>query len=261
MVTTLAKRSLEFINEGIKIVALGTEKEITLRLMGAAAIRLHCSKYAYLYNSMPRPISDLDFMTHRQAIRSLQNLFSDLGCVPNRRVIAYYGNKRHIYYNEKKDITVDVFIDKLEMCHTIDFRNRLKADYPTISLADLLLEKTQIVKISEKDIKDIIILLRAHSLGETEKEIINLSYIRKLLSNDWGFYYTFKSNMNKTKEALKRFDVLPEDRKDITIKIDNIMSQVENEPKSFKWKIRAKVGTKKRWYQTVEDYHERIIVK
>ena len=37
--------------------------------------------------------------------------------------------------------------------------------------------------------------------------------------------------------------------------IDRLLDLIEKEPKSMKWKIRAKVGTKKIWYEEVEDIY------
>ena len=81
---------------------------------------------------------------------------------------------------------VDVFFDRLDMNHIIDFKNRLELDFPTISLADLLLEKMQIVQINEKDIKDTIILLREHPVEDPDKETINANYVASLLAEDWA---------------------------------------------------------------------------
>src|SRR5947209_11073668 len=39
----------------------------------------------------------------------------------------------------------------MQMCHTIDFRSRLNIDKRTVSLADLMLTKLQIVEVNEKD--------------------------------------------------------------------------------------------------------------
>ncbi|NIN53054.1 MAG: hypothetical protein GTO23_07845 [Nitrososphaeria archaeon] len=35
-------------------------------------------------------------------------------------------------------------------------------------------------------------------------------------------------------------------------KIDEILKRIEDSPKSFKWKMRSKVGTAKTWYKPVE---------
>jgi len=244
----------DFIQEAIRILEAGEKKGMILRLMGASAIKLHCPRYNYLYESMKRPISDLDFMTYGKFNSQMKRFFIELGYTPNDRIIAFYGKQRHIYYDEKKEIMSDVFFDKLDMCHTIDFKGRLELDYPTITLADMLLEKMQIVKINEKDIKDTIIMLREHDIGDSEKEMINAKYISKLLSDDWGFYYTTTTNLNKIKSFLTEFSVLTEeDRKDVATKIDKLLVTIESEPKSFKWKMRAKVGISKKWYNEVEE--------
>ena len=43
-----------------------------------------------------------------------------------------------------------------------------------------------------------------------------------------------------------------EDRKEIVGKIETLLERINREPKSFKWKMRSKVGTTKRWYNHVE---------
>jgi hypothetical protein len=39
---------------------------------------------------------------------------------------------------------------------------------------------------------------------------------------------------------------------EITGRVEKLLEKIENEPKSFKWKMRAKIGTKQRWYNPVE---------
>jgi hypothetical protein len=46
----------------------------------------------------------------------------------------------------------------------------------------------------------------------------------------------------------------PEHRVIIREKIDLLLQIIENAPKSFGWKQRAKVGTKKQWYNDVTDW-------
>jgi hypothetical protein len=57
------------------------------------------------------------------------------------------------------------------MNHIIEFKDRLEKDYPTIPLEELMLEKLQIVKINEKDIKDLIVLILEHEIGENGKSL------------------------------------------------------------------------------------------
>jgi len=247
-------REKEFIEEATRIVKLGGERGIILRLMGATAVRLHCPKFGYLFREMERSLTDLDFMSYGRCNRFMRKFFTELGYTPNERVIAFYGASRHIYHNEEKNWQADVFFDELNMCHKINFRNRLELDYPTITLADILLEKMQIVKINPKDVKDSIIMLREHEVGEIENETVNMRYIADLLASDWGFYYTVTTNLGKLKEFLDEFEALTdEDKKDVATKIDKLLEAIESKPKSLRWRMRAKIGTKRKWYQEVEE--------
>jgi hypothetical protein len=173
----------------------------------------------------------------------------------NRRrlmVMRYFG--RYIFDDPSNRRVADVFFDQLEMCHTIDFRGRLKVDYPTISLADLLLEKLQIVKITEKDLKDCMVLLREHDVSGSDDDCINNVYISDLLSKDWGFYYTSNLNLTRIAESLKQYSALQESNiSDIASKIKALQEQIEKAPKSMGWKMRAKIGPRQQWYRDVEE--------
>jgi hypothetical protein len=70
------------------------------------------------------------------------------------------------------------------MNHIVAFRNRLELDSPTITLADLLLEKLQIVQLTEKDVKDTLVLLREHPVGTNENETVDGACVVKILADD-----------------------------------------------------------------------------
>jgi len=223
--------------------------------LGATAVRLHCPRFQYLFEEMERRPTDIDFMAYGKDRPLLRDFFKEIGYEPDIRVITTHGYRRHIYHQQKKDITVDVFFDKLEFCHTIVFSGRLEIDSPTVPLADLLLAKMQIVKLNEKDVKDVIILLTEHDIGQANNEMIDAAYIAHNLSDDWGFYYTFTTNMKKVAAFVKEFAPLKEEeRADVLAKVNWMLGVVEAEPKSFKWKMRARVGTSTKWYNEVDEY-------
>lgn len=222
------------------------EKSIPLRILGAIATKLHCSPE--ITGREIRDISDIDFMAyskHRKDIKKL--LIEEFDYSPNERFEALYGKERFIFY-DSDGIAVDVFFNKLSMCHTINFKGRLELDYPTITLADLLLSKLQIVNFEEKDLKDLVSILIEHKIGDREDETVNAKYIAEVLSKDWGFYYTVTSNLEKVKNSLSK----SLQNKNITEKIEQINQYIESEPKSMGWRIRSKVGTKKKWYENIE---------
>ena len=241
-------------SEGLRIVTAARERNVHLRLLGAIAFQTHCPTYSYLTESLRRVLSDVDFAAYGSERDPIEKMMREFGYADQPMITALFGHQRMIWDNKSNGMHVDIFFDKLEMNHNINFQGRLELDETTITLADMLLEKMQIVRINEKDIVDTIMLLREHQIGEGEPETIDARYIAKLLSNDWGFYYTFTTNLKKIQDALAKYSELTEeDRKDITAKIQNLSDRVEKVPKTFGWKVRAKMGTKSKWYKDVED--------
>jgi hypothetical protein len=246
-----------FIHEALDCVEKSRNEGITLRIMGGMAIYLHSKEYEQLFNSLSRlegkVFTDIDLMSYKNLQQKILDFFEKRGYTYDRIFIAIYGKNRCIFYGGVVPM-VEVFFDRLEMCHTIDLKGRLEVDYPTIPLADLLLEKLQIVQINEKDIKDVILLLRAHELGEHDKNVINVKYISDILSKDWGFYYTVTTNLNKIKSRLPLYAALNEkDREDVSSKINKLLSEIDRTEKTVAWKLRAKIGPRKKWYNDVEE--------
>lgn len=241
------------VNEAIKIVQAASERKIQMRILGAVAFWIHCPKNRHIMKATNRVLSDLDFMAYSKQSSAVEDLLKELGYQPYTTSLVIFGGRRAIFDHPVSRIRVDVFFDKLEMCHDINFVGRLEIDYPTISLADMFLEKMQIVKLADKDVSDMYMLLREHDIGDTDKETINIKYIAKLCADDWGLWRTVTMNLEKLKRLLPDYPGLTDEEKsDIAAKIDKTLNVIEAEPKSLKWKMRARVGEKKKWYREVE---------
>jgi hypothetical protein len=240
--------------EAQRIVSHAKSIGITLRMMGAAAFVTHCPNNAVLFNKMDRQLTDIDLIGHYIDQKRIIALLKEFQYSLDRRSLRSWSREQLKFYNEKLEITLDLFLDKLQMCHTIDLRHRMECDYPTIPLADLLLEKTQIVHITEKDLKDLIILILEHPIGNHDKETINSDYISQLLKRDWGFYYTVTSNLKiLNDDYLSKCTVLDEESKKVVKERINILLQeIDKKPKSLKWKLRSKIGPLLKWYNDVE---------
>ena len=246
----------KLMREAERIIKAADEENVILRLMGAIAFRLHCPKYrSYLENN--RKLTDIDFASYSSERSKVEDLLEKLGYVTQSYVqvaASVYG--RSFYWKkDDKQIKVDVFWDRLKMCHEIDFTDRLHLDKPTIPLSELLQEKLQIVKLNLKDVKDIAVLLLEHDVAEktSDREVVDLSHILRRASKDWGYYYTFSSNLKKIQAVLPELEIFSEaERSIVDKKVDLILKAFEKVPKSLSWKLRAKIGTKKKWYNEVE---------
>lgn len=247
----------DFLVEARRVVEAARQNNLTLRIMGAVAFRLHCPTHESLHRALGREISDLDLMGLRDERRQVEKLMVNLGYTTHEQALAEtqgMAPNRLFLYDRHNSRVVDVFFDQLEMCHRIDFQNRLQTDYPTISLAELLLEKMQIVRLSQKDIKDTVVLLLEHPIADNDRESVNGKHIAVLLSDDWGFYYTTMENLRKVSSSLESFNVLGHDQQHLVEnRIQQLMSIIEAQPKSSKWKMRARIGTKMKWYNDVEE--------
>jgi len=247
----------QFLEFGMGLVEIGEKQGVTLRLLGHLAVRQHITRHFELLDHLERiPTHDVDFMGYSKEQNEADRMFIGLGYEPDPSV-AYsqeYGVKRLIYHHRETKIMVEIFLDQLPMSHTIDFLGRLELDQPTISLVDLLLSKIQIQEINEKDIKDLIVLLAEHDLGPGDRDLIDIDYFLKIMSDDWGFYHTAITNLGNLKDWVHRYDVITDKvRESVEVKLADILNRMENEPKSMRWKIRAKIGTRVKWYQDVSE--------
>jgi hypothetical protein len=245
-----------FVDEAEKLVERAQAKGVMIRILGSTAFRIHSPEYVAIHESMDRPLTDIDFMAYSKQDRQLEAFFVAEGysAVVAALTPELFATRR-IYTHPTNGIHIDVFLDDLSMCHKVSFRNRLEVDSPTIPLAELVLEKTQIVQLADKDIKDMLILLAAHPVGDHDKETINGKYIADVLSKDWGFYYTNKLNLAKIRNGLTVHQKLfPEkDAKNIEARILALTQMIEDAPKSLKWKTRAAIGPKIKWYNDVDE--------
>jgi len=246
----------DYIGEALGLVERAQAQGVTLRLLGSTAFRIHSPEYVAIHSAMDRPLTDIDFIAYSKQDREIEAFLVKEGYKP---VVAALTPElfamRRIFNHKSNGIHIDVFLDELNMCHKISFRKRLDIDSPTIALADLVLEKTQIVSLNEKDIKDMLILLAAHPVGDHDQETINGKYIAGILSKDWGFYYTTKLNLAKIRKGLDVYGqpFNENDIKNIQERLDLLTQMIEEAPKTMNWKIRAAVGPKVKWYNDVDD--------
>lgn len=224
--------------------------QITVRLIGGSAIRMRCPTAA-AHPFLARNVPDIDLITRRKHARILNQMLVEFGLKPNSMFNALHGDKRMLFTDVKNNRQIDVFLEIFEMCHRFDFGKRMEVDDMTLSLADLMLTKLQIIEINEKDYKDILCLVLDHDFSEKDdKESINTAYLASLCAEDWGVWRTLTRNLEWVREFTKKCE-LEQDKKDLAVsRLSAILDRIEKEPKSLKWKMRSKIGEKVIWYDT-----------
>ncbi|HEX7736264.1 MAG TPA: hypothetical protein VF458_15535, partial [Ktedonobacteraceae bacterium] len=230
--------------EAARILAAAESDGFPLRLLGGLAIYFQCPSIQDDAR-LQRAYKDFDFVTLGKWGSKTKALFTRLGYTPSQAFNALHGYQRLLFWDTAHERQVDIFIDRMQMCHTLDFRARLQtADPRTLSLSDLLLTKLQIVEVNEKDLVDTMALFLDHDVLNHDGD-----YIPRLTASDWGLYKTLTINLGKVRAfALEK--AFPEH---IPTRVESLLAAIEARPKTLSWKTRAMLGERVRWYELPED--------
>ena len=243
--------------EALELVAGADAEGIPLKLVGGMAVRYLCPEYP----PRIRDGQDLDLASTSAARRNLTNYLTNRGLIADKNFNALYGHKQ-LYFRSPDNLqTIDILVDSFEMCHVLEFRNRLSRYPKTLDPADLLLSKLQIVELNSKDAQDICYLLAKFPVADGDSiGTIGLARIGELISSDWGWWRTITLNLIKVHELVTTDHEGPAGplhpknaEHDVPSALMKIHSYAEEVPKSGKWKLRSKIGEKKKWYQVPEE--------
>jgi hypothetical protein len=180
------------------------------------------------------------------------------GCIPDKRFNNLNGD-RQMYFNAPSGRPIDVMVDRLSMCHTLEFRSSFGSPSATLDPADLLLSKLQIVEINEKDAHDIFHLLSGVRVGSDANPLarpfIDPDRFGSVLAGDWGWWRTVTGSLNKLPDLLAAQPNLapPYPKYDALTQAKQLLEIADTVPKGLKWKTRARVGDRVRWYELPEE--------
>ena len=235
--------------EARRMLGLAANTGVTLRVLGGVAVSLRCP--AAHSPALARPYRDIDFAVRSDEGQAVTDLFATAGYEADEEFNALHGRRRMFFWDAQHGREADVFVDKFTMCHSFDFRHRLSLASETLPLADLLLFKLQVMETNEKDYKDAIALLADHSLDSGG---LDGDEIARFLSADWGWWRTVTLVLDRVEAYTQELTELAQ-RDHVQENISALRATIAAHPKSARWKLRAKVGERKRWYEVPEEAH------
>jgi hypothetical protein len=239
------------IAEGTRIAEAAAQGGLPIRLLGGVAVAILCPSSRR--PPLEREYADIDLATRGSARADAIGLMEGLGYAPDREFNTLHGHRRLYFWDERNRRQVDFFVDEAHLCHRIDFRQRLESAPLTLSLADLTVLKLQVVETNEKDYLDLCAIFADHDLTE-DNSGIDITYVTGLAAGDWGLWRT----MGMVAERSERFALeLPEfEAAEIVAKrLRRLREKLDKVPKTRRWKLRARVGERKRWYDLPEEVH------
>lgn len=251
------------VDEARRIVDAARERGVVLRLYGGLAVRAHCDVTAFC----ARDYSDVDLVGLRSQQAEIRRLFVDLGFEENPHFTqATHGRQlqfvRPCLHSDggtdaHPDDHVDVALGRFKMDHEIDLERRLTLDDYTIPVSDQLLTKLQVHKQDEKDVRDVLTLLKDLELAEEEAPgVMGLSYVASRCADDWGLYHDVERSLTRAETMLHDYALPEEDAGRVRDGLARLRRALEDAPKSVRWKLRAKVGERRQWHNDVEEQGE-----
>ncbi|MGN6257858.1 MAG: hypothetical protein ACTHN3_08940 [Solirubrobacterales bacterium] len=225
------------------------QADLPLRLLGGVAIATLCPSSRQ--PPLARQYADIDFAATGTAKEKVVQLMESLGYTGDKEFNMLHGHRRLAFWDEHNQRQVDVFLDEANLCHRIDLKRRIDQVPLTLPLADLVVLKLQVVETNEKDYLDICAIFADHDLSEDDTGV-NAAYIAGLTASDWGLWRTLGMVAERSEEfALE----LPgfEAAELVAERLRRLRKELDRVPKSRAWKLRSRIGDRKRWYELPEE--------
>ena len=241
----------DIVAEAKRVLELAEAEGVPLRVLGGVAIHLRAPRP--LPPALTRTYADVDFVTAKGRSAAVQSLLRGAGYEPHVAFNALHGTERLLFFDNGNERQVDVFVGGFTMSHKVPVAERLELEPATLPLAELLVTKLQIAELNEKDVRDALALFHGHPVGERDGDAINAARVAEMCRSDWGLWRTLTGNLAACREHLARYELPEEDKARIRAEMDELLDRIEREPKSRTWKIRARIGERKRWYALPEE--------
>ncbi|HMK91775.1 MAG TPA: hypothetical protein VK576_02140 [Thermoleophilia bacterium] len=282
-------------HEARRIIDAARERGIVLRLFGGLAVREHCTAADFC----ERDHADLDLVGLSAQVKQLAPLMADLGYHEDAQVrLSTAAGQRQFLRPCRHTAAdgaqahdadrVDVFLDTFHMDHEIGLKDRLAQGEYTIPVTDVLLTKLQVVRHNDKDVRDIITLLKDVPMaGDEERDpaprdqaaradeseapagerpaapdtgivqpdprVVQAAPIAAACAEDWGLHHDVLASLELVERLLPRYGLDAAAAARVRERIGRLRDALEAAPKSFAWRLRAKVGTRLPWYDEVEE--------
>src|SRR6201986_4945460 len=229
----------------VSLVEGAMREGLKLRLLGGLGVRVLCPEFP----PRLRAGQDMDLACGGKRRRDVVGYLEQGGCVPDKMLNSLNGD-RQMYFIAPSGRPIDVCVDRLVMCHTLDFRPSFRNSSLTLDPADLLLSKLQIFELNAKDAHDITHLLAGVPVGTASDggDVIDTGWLGEVLAADWGWWRTCTGNLEKLPALIaENPGLVPQTAPfDPLAQAAQLLDFAKSVPKGVKWRLRANVGDRVR---------------
>ncbi|MHB1538514.1 MAG: hypothetical protein ACYCUM_10305 [Solirubrobacteraceae bacterium] len=276
MSSTSSSPAESLLRRASRLLAAAEREGTPLRLLGGAGIRMLLGER--MHPRFERAIADIDIITTRRDGGAVERLLERQGFQPQRRFNALNGARRLLFCDEEGGGRVDVFVERFEMCHALPLVQRLLTRPQTLPAAELAMSKLQIVRLDVKDRDDLYALLATLAVGDADSEparqprapvgqprepamqldappcdLLNAARVATLAAEDWGLHHTFELNLARLEREAGGAALPAELAPLVRERIALLRRALAETPKSRAWRLRARIGERRRWYEQPEE--------
>jgi hypothetical protein len=238
--------------EAMSLVSGSTAAGLTVRIVGSTGIRLHCPDASATMDAVERPAKDIDLVVRHGDRGKLRDWLEQRGWVADRDMLVAMEGERYAFRHPEAGLDLDVFVEKLEFCHTIPLNRRWEQHATTLPIEDLLLQKLQVHDMTTSDVLDAAIVLATHDVapGDGDDEVIDCEYVAGLLTRDWGFHRDATANLDRVHDAAA---TLGDGARRVEERAVKLRAAIDGTQKSRGWRMRARVGERMQWWDDVSE--------
>jgi hypothetical protein len=197
-----------------------------------------------------RDYGDADFVGEASERKRITAFMEAQGYEADRMFNALHGKTRLNFHEPVRERPIDVLLDRFTMAHELDLRGSSSPGGLTIALADLLMTKLQVVSINDKDVRDTLALLVDHEIAG---DGIDLDRITAATTNDWGLEHTMHRSLSTVTELAPGIGLGDAQLAAVMSRAAALTDGLNGAPKGRKWKMRARVGERVKWYEEPEE--------
>lgn len=234
--------------EARRLVDLARADGLTLRIVGGIGVAIQAPSIASA--DPPRMYHDVDLVAPAGSA-AIARTMTAADYVPEEPFNALNGSER-LLFHDPSGRRVDVFIERMSMCHVLDLSDRLTIHPWTLTPADLLLSKLQIVELTERDAQDVRALLTDHDLSEDDSGV-DRRRLRAVCATDWGWWRTVDGSLVALIERWRAESANDETLAKPLARALAIQADLATAPRSLAWRMRARIGERMRWYELPEE--------
>jgi hypothetical protein len=236
---------------GERLATAAIAAGIRARLLGGVAIALRTGTAPA---PLRRGVADVDLLVHRRDAERLERLLTEEGLRPDVPFNSLNGDRRQVWWSSTPDTHVDVFVGRMELCHDLDLEDRLDLDGDvTLTVADLLLTKLQVVELTEKDARDLLALLLHDAAFGPGGELTEHDRVAQACATDWGLYTTTTENLIRLPDLAAELGLAGEAAARVSARSERLTTALVEAPKTRRWRTRARIGRRLRWYRLPEE--------